>query len=93
MHSVLRMEKKFSAKALSYGFPRLDIEGVMPYDGVSLKYACEGILKALVTVELQLCGDFLFFLGCSNCRKHKVNILLCASLVSNNAVVIQIPND
>ena len=28
---VLRMEKKFSAIALSYGFPRLDIEGVMPY--------------------------------------------------------------
>ena len=28
--SVLRMEKKFSAIALSYGFPRLDMEGVMP---------------------------------------------------------------
>ena len=25
MHSVLSIEKKFSAKALSYGFPRLDI--------------------------------------------------------------------
>ena len=26
------MEKKFSAKALSYGFPRLDIDGEMLYD-------------------------------------------------------------
>ena len=25
------MEKKFSAKALSYGFPRLDLDGVMWY--------------------------------------------------------------
>ena len=24
--------EKFSAKALSYGFPRLDVDGVMPYD-------------------------------------------------------------
>ena len=29
MHSVLRIEKKFSAKALSYGLPRLDIDGVI----------------------------------------------------------------
>ena len=29
IHSVLRIEKKFSAKALSYGLPRLDIDGVM----------------------------------------------------------------
>ena len=36
---VLRIEKKFSAKALSYGFPRLDMDGVMWYDCVSLKYA------------------------------------------------------
>lgn len=26
IHSVLRIEKKFSAKALSYGFPLLDID-------------------------------------------------------------------
>ena len=41
MHSVLRIEKKFSAKALSYGLLRLDIDGVMPYDCVRLKYACD----------------------------------------------------
>ena len=41
MHSVFRIEKKFSAKALSYGFPRLDMDGVMPYDCVRRKYACE----------------------------------------------------
>ena len=29
------------AKALSYGLPRLDIDGVMPYDCVRLKYACD----------------------------------------------------
>lgn len=34
IHSVLRIEKKFLAKALSYGLPRLDIDGVMPYDCV-----------------------------------------------------------
>ena len=39
IHSVLSIEKKFSAKALSYGLPRLDIDGVMPYDCVRLKYA------------------------------------------------------
>jgi len=35
MHSVFRIEKKFSTNALSYGFPRLDIDGAMPYDLVS----------------------------------------------------------
>ena len=30
--------KEFSAKALSYGLPRLDIDGVIPYDVVRLKY-------------------------------------------------------
>ena len=39
IHSVLRIEKKFSAKALSYGLPRLDIDGVMLYDCIRLKYA------------------------------------------------------
>ena len=39
MHSVLRIEKKFSANALSYGLPRLDIDGVMPYDLVSKWYS------------------------------------------------------
>ena len=31
MHSVFRIEKKFSAKALSYGLPRLDMDGIIPY--------------------------------------------------------------
>ena len=30
----MRIEKKFSAKALSYGFPRLDIDGVIDIDFV-----------------------------------------------------------
>ena len=37
IYSVLSMEKKFSAKALSYGLPRLDIDGIMPYDCVVIK--------------------------------------------------------
>ena len=37
MPSDLRMEKKFSAIALSYGFARLDIDGVMPYCVVRAK--------------------------------------------------------
>ena len=35
------IEKQFSAKALSYGLPRLDIDGVMLYDCVRRKYACD----------------------------------------------------
>lgn len=31
MVSLLKIEKKFSAMALSYGFPFLDMDGVMPY--------------------------------------------------------------
>lgn len=38
---VLKIEKKFSAKALSYAFPFINIDGVMLYDLVSLKYSCE----------------------------------------------------
>ena len=38
MHSVLRMEKKFSTMALSKRFPRLDMDGVMPYSLVRLRY-------------------------------------------------------
>jgi len=41
MHSVLRIEKKFFAMALSYGLSFLDMEGVMLYASVRLKYACE----------------------------------------------------
>ena len=41
IHSILRIEKKFSANALSYGLPCLDVDGVMPYDLVRLKCAWE----------------------------------------------------
>ena len=51
------------------------------------------VLKALVTVELQLCGDLLFFLGFSNCTQNKIDILFGAGLVGNNTVVIQISDD
>ena len=64
MHSVLRMEKKFSAKALSYGLLRLDIEGVMPYDCVSLKYACDvywGLSKILCIRYFQVKNRTKFY--------------------------------
>ena len=51
------------------------------------------VLKALVTVELQLCSDFLFFLGCFYGVQHKINRLMCSGLVGNYAVVIQISYD
>ena len=41
IHSDFSMLKKFSAIALSYGFARLDIDGIMPYDFVRLKYSWE----------------------------------------------------
>ena len=50
-------------------------------------------MKALITVELQLCGDHFFFLSFPNCTQNEVYILLGASFVSNNAVVKQISDD
>ena len=50
-------------------------------------------MKALVTVELQLCGDLFFSLGRSDSGKNKVNVLLCAGLVRNNAIVVEISDD
>ena len=81
--------------ALSYGFPRLDMEGVMPYCSVSWKYAWNVVLKALVAVELQLCSDplFLFPHGKSNGVQHQIHRLLCSGLISHDAVVIEIPDN
>ena len=50
-------------------------------------------MKALVTVELQLCGDLFLSLGCSDRGKDEVDVLLCTSLVSNNTVVVEVAND
>ena len=78
--------------ALSYGFPRLDMEGVMPYCLVSWKYAWDVVLKALVAVELQLCSDplFLFPHGEPNGVQHQIHRLLCPGLVSHDAVVVEV---
>ena len=45
-------------------------------------------------MELQLCGDRLFFSlhGKANGVQYKVHGLLCSSLVGNNAVIIEIPD-
>ena len=50
-------------------------------------------MKALVTVELQLCGDLFLSFGCSDRGKNKIDILLGARLVSNNTIVIEVAND
>jgi hypothetical protein len=92
MHSDLRMEKKFSAMALSYGFARLDMDGVMPYC-LGHNIALRSILKALVTVELQL-GSDLFFFHCHAKRiQHQFDILASAGFIGNNASVKQVVYD
>ena len=55
IHSVLSMEKKFSAKALSYGLPRLDMDGVMPYDCIRLNNP-RNIITATSTVTNMTSG-------------------------------------
>lgn len=82
------MEKKFSAKALSYGFPFLDIDGVIPYSLVSSK----GVLRALVAVELQLRSTCLFlpFYGQPDGIQDQIHRLLCSGHVSYDTVVIEV---
>ena len=58
-----------------------------------LKVRMRCILKALVTVELQLRSDFFFAFGCANGTKHKIDVLRCSCLVHHNTVVVQITND
>ena len=50
-------------------------------------------MKALVTVELQLCGDLFLSFGCSYGRKYEIDILFSTRLVSNNTVVIEVANN
>ena len=50
-------------------------------------------MKALVTVEVQLCSDLFFSLGCLNGIQHKIDVLFRACFVCNNAVVIEITNN
>ena len=49
------------------------------------------ILKPLVAVELQLCGDLLLFPNSlPDSIQHQIHRLSCSSLVSYNAVVAEI---
>ena len=84
IYSVLSIEKKFSAKALSYGLSRLDIDGVMPYDCVRLKVCLRCVLKSLVTVELHLCSDFFFPFCSFNRSEDQFYTLLFIHFVCNN---------
>ena len=88
------MEKKFSVIALSRGFPFLDIDGVMAVSFNQLEICLRGALKALVAVELQLCNDSLFLTlhGQANGVQNQTHCLFCSSLVSHNAVVVEIPD-
>ena len=51
------------------------------------------VLKALVTVELQLCSDIFFSPGFFDRTQNEVNVLFRASFVGDDTVVIQIPDD
>ena len=50
-------------------------------------------MKALVTVELQLCGDLFFSLCRADGIQHQLGTLLRTGLIRNNAVVIEITDD
>ena len=52
-----------------------------------------GVLKALVTVELQLCGDLFLSLGCSDRRKHEIDVLLSTRFVCDNTVIVKVTNN
>ena len=50
-------------------------------------------MKALVTVELQLCGDLFFSLCGADGIQHQLGTLLRTGLIRNNTVVIEITDD
>lgn len=50
-------------------------------------------MKALVTMELQLCGDLFFSLCRADGIQHQLGTLLRTGLIRNNAVVIEITDD
>ena len=50
-------------------------------------------MKALVTVELQLCGDLFFSLCRADGIQHQLGTLVRTGLIRNNAVVIEITDD
>ena len=58
-----------------------------------LKVRLGSILKALVTVELQLRGDLFFSLCSSNGIQYQLRVLLRTGLIGNDAVIIEITND
>ena len=51
------------------------------------------VLKALVTVELQLCSDLFFLLGSTDGIQYEIDVLLGSGFVGNNAVVVQISDN
>ena len=50
-------------------------------------------MKALVTVELQLCGDLFFSLCRADGIQHQLGTFVRTGLIRNNAVVIEITDD
>ena len=51
------------------------------------------VLKALVTVELQLCSDLFLSLGSSDGGKNEIDVLFGSCFVCNDTIVIEISND
>ena len=52
-----------------------------------------GVLKALVTMELQLRGDLFLSLGSSDGGKNEINVLFSTRLVSNDTIVVEVTNN
>ncbi len=62
-YTLFSIEKKFSAHALSYGFDFLDIDAVILYDVISLKYACAVYRKPWSLWSCSSAVAFSFFLA------------------------------
>ena len=58
-----------------------------------LKVRLGSILKALVTVELQLCGDLFFSLCSADGIQYQLGTLFRSGFVGNDTVVIEITDD
>jgi len=52
-----------------------------------------GVLKPLVAVEEQLCGDRFFCVSSADSIQDEMYRLPAACFVSNDTIVKQIPND
>ena len=76
--------------ALSYGFSFLDIDGVIPYDRVSLKYACEVYGKPWSLWSCNFAAALFLSFRTPNRIQDKGHSLLRHCLVGQDTVVMQV---